>query len=236
MKTQQAIAALFARIAPVYDLLNHLLSLGLHKRWRQMAAATLNMPAGAKVVDVAAGTGDMALAVAQAWEGVDVVGVDLVRQMLTRARAKARAEGVGLKVVVGDATALPLAEGSFQALTIAFGIRNIPERTKAWAEFYRVLAPGGRVCVVEFGMPTTRVWRAIYGAYLGWILPVIGGVISGEPGSYRYLAKSVMAFASPQQLRAEMKAAGFVGVRSYPLSGGITWVHLGSKPISPPRD
>jgi demethylmenaquinone methyltransferase/2-methoxy-6-polyprenyl-1,4-benzoquinol methylase len=157
--------------------------------------------------------------------------VDLVPAMLGPARRKLAAPGLRAALAVGDATRLPFPEACFDAVTIAFGIRNIPRRDIALAEMLRVLAPGGRVYVLEFTTPRGRWVRAAYRLYLRRWLPWLGGLVSGDRASYQYLADTILAFPSPASFRAEMAAAGFAAPRSHPLTQGVAWVHVGERPL-----
>ncbi|MFH1034862.1 MAG: ubiquinone/menaquinone biosynthesis methyltransferase [Pseudomonadota bacterium] len=222
---------IFNQVVPVYDLLNRVLSLREDVRWRRFVARSLRLGPGAKVLDVATGTGDLALAVEGLGQKPLVVGLDLVPAMLGPAQKKQRQSGARLALLAGDGTRLPFAEGTFDAVTIAFGIRNIPRRVAALGEMARVLKPGGRVYVLEFTAPQGRLVRAIYLRYLARLLPWLGGLISGDQASYRYLAETIMEFPSPAAFRAEMAAAGLVATRSHALTRGIAWVHVAEKAL-----
>jgi demethylmenaquinone methyltransferase/2-methoxy-6-polyprenyl-1,4-benzoquinol methylase len=222
---------IFNRVAGVYDLLNHLLSLGEDRRWRRFVARCLRPGPTGRVLDAATGTGDLARAAARRPHRPLVVGVDLVPAMLGPARRKLAAPGLRAALAVGDATRLPFPEACFDAVTIAFGIRNIPRRDIALAEMLRVLAPGGRVYVLEFTTPRGRWVRAAYRLYLRRWLPWLGGLVSGDRASYQYLADTILAFPSPASFRAEMAAAGFAAPRSHPLTQGVAWVHVGERPL-----
>jgi demethylmenaquinone methyltransferase/2-methoxy-6-polyprenyl-1,4-benzoquinol methylase len=224
---------IFNQVVPVYDLLNRILSLREDVRWRRFVARSLRLGAQAKVLDVATGTGDLALAVEGLRQKPLVVGLDLVPAMLVPAQKKQRQSGARLALLAGDGTRLPFAEATFDAVTIAFGIRNIPRRVAALAEMARVLKPGGRVYVLEFTAPQGALVRAIYLRYLSRLLPWLGGLVSGDAASYRYLAETIMEFPSPAEFRAEMAAAGLVAPRSHALTRGIAWVHVAEKTIHP---
>jgi len=222
---------IFNRVAPVYDLLNRILSLRQDVGWRRFVSRSLRLGPQARVLDVATGTGDLALAVAGLPQKPLVVGLDLVPAMLGPAMRKQKASGARLALLAGDGLALPFAPASFQAVTIAFGIRNIPRRVAAMAEMKRVLQPGGRLYVLEFTAPQGPLVRAIYLRYLSRLLPWLGGLVSGDAASYRYLAETILEFPSPPDFRAEMTAAGFIAPRSHALTRGIAWVHVAEKPL-----
>lgn len=220
---------IFNAVVPVYDLLNRVLSLREDVRWRRFVARSLRLGPNPMVLDVATGTGDLALAVAARPERPLVVGLDLVPAMLGPARRKVAQSHARVALMAGDGTRLPFADGLFDAVTIAFGIRNIPRRVEAMAEMRRVLKPGGRLYVLEFAAPQRPWVRAFYTRYLAHLLPKVGGLISGDQASYQYLAETIMEFPSPPDFRAEMAAAGLVDPRSYDLTGGIAWLHIGGR-------
>ena len=224
------VRGIFNRVAPVYDLANRILSLRQDVHWREFTARCLRPGTTGRVLDVATGTGDLALAVSRRPHRPRVVGLDLVPAMLQRARPKIAARGQGrVTLLAGDAMALPFSDGQFDAVTIAFGIRNIPRRVEAMAEMGRVLAPGGRLYVLEFTSPQVPWVRRVYTRYLARLLPAVGGWLSGDRSSYQYLADTILAFPSPAQFRAEMRRAGLAAPRSHPLTKGIAWLHVAEK-------
>ena len=202
---------IFDSIAPSYDLLNHLLSMGLDRRWWGRSARSFRPVLArpdARVLDLCCGTGDMTAALLRERPvgGVPVTGLDFSGEMLERARVKySGANAVWLK---GDAMHLPYAEGSFDLVTAAFGFRNLTNYAEGLAEIYRVLAPGGRIGILECNQPDgVRGWG--YGIYFQHVLPVLGGLISGKRAAYRYLPDSVMRFPRPKQMLTMMREAGF---------------------------
>jgi demethylmenaquinone methyltransferase/2-methoxy-6-polyprenyl-1,4-benzoquinol methylase len=225
----KAVRRIFNQVVPYYDLLNRVLSLREDVRWRRFVARSLRLDEGGRVLDVACGTGDLALAIAARPDRPQVVGLDLVPAMLGPARQKAPKAQGRLSLLAGDATRLPFADRSFDAVTIAFGIRNIPRRIEAMAEMKRVLAPGGRLHVLEFATPQKPWVRAFYTRYLAGLLPRLAGLITGDQASYQYLADTIMAFPTPQAFRAEMQEAGLVAPRSHDLTGGIAWMHVAER-------
>jgi demethylmenaquinone methyltransferase/2-methoxy-6-polyprenyl-1,4-benzoquinol methylase len=224
------VRAMFGEIAPRYDLLNSLLSGGVDQRWRRLAVRLAVEKAPRRVLDVATGTGDVALLLKRARPAAEVVGGDFTPQMLELARAKAERAGVDVRFVEADALALPFADGRFDAITVAFGFRNFADYEQGLAEFYRVLAPGGRAVILEFPPPPKGLLGRAYRFYFNGVLPWIGGVISGRPEAYRYLPSSVERFPEPERLAVMMRAAGFSEVRWRLLTGGIAAVHVGDKP------
>jgi len=222
------VRAMFNRVAPRYDFLNHLLSFNQDRRWRartvRRLAEVLRRP-GARVLDLCCGTGDL-LAALQGNCRRPVLGCDFSPAMLTEARRK----NPGCALVEADALRLPLADGSLDLVTIAFGFRNLADYRAGLAEIRRVLRPGGALAILEFSQPPHPLWAALYDFYSRCLLPLIGGLISGDASAYRYLPASVRRFPSPAGLAEEMRAAGFAEVTCELLSGGIVAVHLGRVP------
>jgi len=226
MPEPREVRAMFSRIAPRYDLLNHLLSGGIDRRWRRRTVARAGDLEGRLVVDACCGTGDLALAFARA--GARVLGVDFTPPMLVRARHKT--EGPRTLFACGDALRLPVASGVADVASVAFGIRNVADRRRGLSELARILRPGGRVLVLEFSQPSGRVFGALYRAYFTRVLPRVGGWISGDAGAYRYLPETVLAWPSPDELRAEMEGLGLEACGFERLSGGIACLSYGCVP------
>jgi demethylmenaquinone methyltransferase / 2-methoxy-6-polyprenyl-1,4-benzoquinol methylase len=224
---------MFDAIAGRYDLLNHLLSLGLDHRWRARAVAELGLSEGEWLLDLCTGTGDLALTAAeQAGGRVRVVGVDFAAAMLAIAHDKVRARSLQARIslVRGDATSLPLASGSCDAASIGFGIRNVDRPERAIAELARILCPGGRLAILEFGFPRIPGVRALYRLYFRRLLPLIGRIISRHGDAYSYLPASVEAFQSPQAFSRLLESAGFTAVRAVPLTLGIVYLFVATRP------
>lgn len=219
---------MFNRIANRYDLLNRLLSFGVDESWRRALTAGLGSPR--LVADVACGTFDVTLAVLKAHPAARVVGIDPAVAMLKAGSSKLAPALNRTLAVGGDGLALPLKDASVDAVTIAFGIRNIPNRLGAFREFHRVLAPGGRLGVLEFGSAQGPVMGGVYNFYLKTILPFIGGIVSGDDGAYRYLASTIVSFPKPQALADEMRLAGFDDVGFVKRTAGVVYIHAGRKP------
>jgi demethylmenaquinone methyltransferase / 2-methoxy-6-polyprenyl-1,4-benzoquinol methylase len=226
-----AVRSMFDRIARRYDLLNRLLSVGTDVRWRRACVDLLDLDRPARVFDLCTGTADLLLEALGRDRGHRGVGVDLSEQMLRRGAAKLRRRDLAGRAALaaGDAEALPLVSGRFDAATIGFGIRNVGNPAAALAEVRRVLRPGGRLVVLEFSLP--RGWLgAVYRRYFRGVLPRIGALVSGDPAAYSYLPASVERFPTPEAFAALMEQAGFTAVRWRLLSGGIACLHRGERP------
>jgi len=227
---------MFGRIAPRYDLLNHVLSLDIDKLWRRRVArgfsAALHDP-NASVLDLCCGTGDLAFAFRkEAPGGAKIIGTDFVPEMLDRARAKATAANAAVEFIEADALNLPFAAASFDLVSCAFGFRNLANYECGLNEILRVLKPGGAAAILEFAEPPGKLFGAFYRFYFRRVLPLVGGMISGNASAYAYLPSSVSAFPSPEALQMQFERAGFTGVRFERWTGGIVTLHTGTKPKS----
>jgi len=220
---------MFAGIAVRYDLLNHLLSGNIDKRWRQRVVRKL-MPILANpeklVLDVACGTGDLTLALA-AVAKAKVVGSDFCRPMLSIAARKAESNLAGTPFVEADALSLPFGSECFDAVTIAFGLRNLSSVDRGLVELHRILKPGGQLVILEFSEPVIPGFRQLFAFYFSTLLPRIGGWISGSRGAYEYLPDSVSRFPNQKNLVERMLESGFAAVSFENLTGGIAAIHLG---------
>jgi demethylmenaquinone methyltransferase/2-methoxy-6-polyprenyl-1,4-benzoquinol methylase len=228
-KAPDRIAGMFDAIAPRYDLLNRLLSAGIDQRWRAKAIASLNLTGRETLIDVCTGTADVAL---EARRGAArILGVDFAGAMLTLGLAKVRKAGEERRIslVRGDAMRLPAADGSADAVTVAFGIRNVQRPEIGCAEMARVLRPGGRLAILEFGMPRLPGVAALYRWYFSSVLPFIGRRISGHTGAYSYLPASVGTFPPPAEFVTMLQQAGFSQVRADPLTFGIVYLYTAVK-------
>lgn len=225
------VAGMFGRVAGSYDLLNHLLSAGLDIAWRRAMVKALlapGLPAG-PVLDLAAGTLDVSIMLARHGDRT-IVAADPCLPMLAQGKTKLAADNrTRIHPVLGDGLALPLPDASVAGATIAFGIRNIRPRPEAFAELARVLRPGGRLMVLEFGTGKRRLWGGCYNFYLRRILPAIGKAVSGDDEAYRYLAATIGEFPHEEALADEMRRAGFGDVSYRAMAGGIVFLHAGIK-------
>jgi demethylmenaquinone methyltransferase/2-methoxy-6-polyprenyl-1,4-benzoquinol methylase len=221
---------LFDRIAPHYDFLNHFLSLGFDIRWRKRAVRLLKEYEPRVILDVATGTADLAL---EAWKlpAEKIYGVDLSPAMLKLAQRKIDRRGLTKKIVVeeGFAEHLRFPDGSFDAVMVAFGIRNFSDLRGGLREMCRVLRPGGAVMILEFSKPRLSPFRQMYSFYFREILPRIGGAISKSPEAYQYLPSTVQAFPDGKDLIKILIAEGFVGAYQYPLTLGIATIYVAEK-------
>lgn len=231
MDHSRRVREMFAGIATRYDLLNHLLSGNTDQRWRRLVAERLRagLPSqGARLLDVACGTGDLSLALAEA-TGARIVGTDFCRPMLEIAARKAATRPASIPFVEGDALKLPFADCRFDGVSIAFGLRNLSSVEGGLRELLRVLKPGGRAAVLEFSRPVVPGFRALFQFYFTRVLPLIGGIISGSPGAYEYLPDSVSRFPDQKRLAELMREVGFEEVQYRNLTGGIAALHLGTR-------
>jgi demethylmenaquinone methyltransferase / 2-methoxy-6-polyprenyl-1,4-benzoquinol methylase len=237
-KAPSRIAGMFDAIAGRYDLLNLLLSAGFDRRWRRRAIRALALSGTERLLDVCTGTADVAIGAATAVPGAArVVGVDFAAGMLRHGRAKIAAAGLAPRVqlVRGDATALPVADGSVDALTIAFGIRNVQDTSAACREIRRVLRPGGRVAILEFGLPSVPGLRQLYGWYFRRVLPRIGRLVSRHGGAYAYLPASVGTFPWGQEFGDLLAEAGLTSATSRPLTLGVVYLYSARRPDRDPE-
>ena len=234
-KTPARIAGMFDAIAPRYDLLNRLLSAGIDRWWRKRAIDSLALTGREVLVDVATGTADVALEACAPRRGTAraarVVGVDFAGAMLGLGVGKVKAAGESSRMVLvqGDAMRLPVADASADAVTIAFGIRNVQTPSVACAEMARVLRPGGRLAILEFGVPRVPGLSGLYQWYFKAVLPRVGQMISGHNAAYSYLPASVGTFTPPAEFTRMLESVGFTSVRADPLTIGIVYLYTATR-------
>ena len=226
-----AVRSMFDRIAPRYDLLNRVLSAGTDVRWRRRAVDLLELEPPLRVLDLCTGTADLLVEALSRHPRSSGLGVDLAQGMLARGARKLERRGLASRAWLagGDGERLPVREASHDAALVGFGIRNVSEPLRALREVHRVLRPGGRFVVLEFGVPEGLLGR-LYRGYFTQVLPRIGGLVSGDRSAYSYLPASVASFPKPDAFARLMQDAGFVAVRVQPLSFGIACLHRGEKP------
>ncbi|MDZ4178395.1 MAG: bifunctional demethylmenaquinone methyltransferase/2-methoxy-6-polyprenyl-1,4-benzoquinol methylase UbiE [Coriobacteriia bacterium] len=226
--TTDRVRGIFGRIAGSYDTFNLLSSLGIDRLWRRSAVTAAALQPGARVLDLCAGTGDLAFALAATGAPGEVVVSDFSPEMLAVAERKAqRLEGsVHLSFLVADAQDIPFADESFDVVTVAFGVRNLPDRAANFAEVRRILRPGGRYVILEFSRPPFPPWRGLYHAYLRIVIPLLGSMLSGgDRASFQYLNDSIRRFPAQEALAAELRRAGFSAIDWKNRTGGIVAVH-----------
>jgi demethylmenaquinone methyltransferase / 2-methoxy-6-polyprenyl-1,4-benzoquinol methylase len=235
-KAGQRIAGMFDAIAPRYDLLNRLLSAGIDRRWRAAAIRSLRLSGRETVLDVCTGTADVALE-ARRGGAARVLGIDFAGAMLALGRRKIATVGetAQISLVRADAMRIPVGDGVIDAVTVAFGIRNVEQPEVACSEMARVLRPGGRLAILEFGVPRFPGVRPLYLWYFRRVLPLIGRLISGHTGAYTYLPASVGAFPPPDEFMAILRAVGFADTRALPLTFGIVYLYTATRESEPTR-
>lgn len=226
---EQKVKGVFDSVASSYDVMNDLMSLGLHRAWKAYTVAVANLRQGQRVLDIAGGTGDLARAFARkVGERGTVVHTDINEAMLREGRDRLIDEGLLLPTTLCDAEQLPFASGSFDLVSVAFGLRNMTHKDRALAEMNRVLKPGGRLLVLEFSK-VAKPLEKIYDWYSFKVLPEIGKRVAGDAESYRYLAESIRMHPGQAELKAMMKTAGFAHVDVHNLSAGMVALHVGIK-------
>ncbi|GAP35325.1 bifunctional demethylmenaquinone methyltransferase/2-methoxy-6-polyprenyl-1,4-benzoquinol methylase UbiE [Piscinibacter sakaiensis] len=223
------VRGVFDSVASKYDVMNDLMSMGLHRAWKAYTVAVADLREGDRVLDLAGGTGDLARAFAKKVgpRGL-VVHTDINEAMLRQGRARLEDEGTMLPTTLCDAEQLPFRSQSFRVVTVAFGLRNMTHKDRALAEMNRVLVPGGRLLVLEFSKVAPPLEKA-YDWYSFKVLPQLGKLVAGDADSYRYLAESIRMHPGPAELKAMMKRAGFGHVDVHPLTAGVVALHVGIK-------
>jgi demethylmenaquinone methyltransferase/2-methoxy-6-polyprenyl-1,4-benzoquinol methylase len=223
------VGEVFSSVAPRYDVMNDLMSLGMHRLWKRFALEMSGVRAGSRVLDVASGSGDLALGFSRrAGPAGQVVMTDINAEMLGVGRDKLLDAGLFAPLARCDAERLPFASDTFDCVSVAFGLRNMTHKDRALAEMARVTKPGGRVLVLEFSRP----WKPLQGAYDAYsfkVLPRIGRYVARDEGAYRYLAESIRMHPDQRELKAMMEAAGLVRVEYFNLAAGVVALHRGWK-------
>jgi demethylmenaquinone methyltransferase/2-methoxy-6-polyprenyl-1,4-benzoquinol methylase len=218
---------MFGAIARRYDLANHLLSCGADFYWRNRAATLVADWQPARIVDLATGTGDLAFALSRKLPQAEITGVDFSEEMLACARAK------GLRrTILADAMQLPFDSASIDCVTIAFGLRNLPDYAGALREMQRVLKPGGHLLVLEFSLPRLSILRAIYRFYLHGCLPVVGSLLTGERTAYQYLGDSIEQFPADAAMVSLLEGSGFGSISTEPLTSGVVTIYTAARQLS----
>lgn len=227
----EKIQQMFGAIAPRYDFLNRLLSFGIDRRWRTKAVSLLKYQEGSRILDVATGTGDVALEIAlRTPRSVKITGADFCKEMVdlgvVKVAASPYADRIDFKVAPCED--LPFADNTFDSITIAFGIRNVVDRRLGLAEMWRVLRPGGRMIILEFSTPRSQLFRQLYYFYFRRLLPIVGGLFS-RYNAYKYLPDSVLEFPSQEEFSRMMADAGFRSIQLHELTFGIATIYAGEK-------
>jgi demethylmenaquinone methyltransferase/2-methoxy-6-polyprenyl-1,4-benzoquinol methylase len=223
--------ALFAAIARKYDLLNHLLSLNIDRRWRKELVRRAGAKPKDRILDLCTGTGDVAIRFARNNQVGEIVGVDLSEEMLRLAKRKTIANGFTRKIrfLRGDTINLPFDDDYFDVVTIAFGLRNIGRHRQGISEMVRVLKKGGRLLILEFSPPRRDLFGTCYRLCLKTVIPAVGGIASGSARAYRHLSSSIAGFPKPEEVKLLMEEAGLKNVTFKQLTGGIAFIHVGEK-------
>lgn len=234
-KSGERVKGMFAQIAPRYDLMNHVLSLGIDIQWRKKVLRRLRLDMDLPVLDCCTGTGDLALMIARRMEGkVDVIGTDFCAPMLEFADQKHQKQipELPVKFIEADSQALPFEDATFQAVTVAFGLRNVQDTDQGIREMVRVCAPGGQVAVLEFSQPTVPGFKQVYQGYFKHVLPRVGQTFArNNSDAYEYLPNSVIEFPCGQALADRMEAQGLRDVKVYPYTFGIASLYIGDRPV-----
>ncbi|MBO7263047.1 MAG: bifunctional demethylmenaquinone methyltransferase/2-methoxy-6-polyprenyl-1,4-benzoquinol methylase UbiE [Alistipes sp.] len=229
---KEQVEQMFDNIAPTYDKLNHIMSLNIDRVWRRRVMRIVRRSKAHKIMDVATGTGDLAIAMAKRVDRTQILGVDLSEEMLAVARRKVEKQGLEERIMLekGDAENLDMVTTeSIDAVTVAFGVRNFENIERGLSEIYRTLKQGGKLVVLEFSMPKSRLVRWVYSQYAHRLLPRIGGMISKDKQAYTYLPDSVEEFPSPERFADMLRGVGFKSVKTRSQSFGIAYIYDATK-------
>lgn len=221
------VADLFGAIAPRYDLINDLQSLGLHRRWKKLMVRMAGVIPGEKAIDLCCGTGDIAFALSRA--GAEVVGLDFSLPMLEVARARGRRAGSAAQFIVGDVLQIPFEESMFDIVTIGYGLRNLSSWERGLEEMVRVARPGGRLLALDFGKPESRLWRWIYFAYLRGVVPLFGKILCHDADTHAYILESLKAYPGQRPVAEKLKAMNCRHIVTRNLLGGAMSIHFARK-------
>lgn len=227
---KQRVRSMFNSIAPRYDFLNHFLSLGIDHRWRRKLVKLLAKQQPAKILDVATGTADLAIAASKI-KGAHITGIDISEQMLEIGKEKVKAKGLEdrIELMAGDSENIEFSDGEYDSVMVAFGVRNFEDLDRGLGEFYRILKPGGIAYILEFSNPHGVIFKPIFKFYFSRILPVLGRVISKDIGAYTYLPESVEKFPSGEEFLKIMLKTGFSKSSYISLTFGVATIYLGYK-------
>lgn len=232
--SSERVYEIFSKIAKKYERFNAVSSFGAYKHWLNGMVEAVPADNTSRILDIAGGTGDVAFAVARKKTPAHIQLTDLVPEMLEVAKAhyaEGKSRGVPVDFEVVDAQNIPYKEASYDVITMAYGIRNMPNRTQALSEMYRVLKPGGTLVCLEFSTPQNPLWRSLYRFYLRYLIPFWGGLIAGDRAGFVYLANSIKAFPDQKGYAAMLEQSGFKNVTWKNYTGGIAAVHTATKPL-----
>ena len=229
----QNVKAMFGNISRWYDFLNHFLSLGMDFYWRKRLVSEVQTGSNRRILDLAAGTLDVCKKLSENFPDHYIHAADLSAKMLIHGLKK---DTLGRIIpVCADAKTLPFAENSFDCITISFGIRNVLPRSLAYSEILRILTPGGKLCILEFGSGRQKIWGGIYNFYLSRVLPCLGKIISRDKSAYSYLASTIRNFPGPEEIKEELREAGFSNTGYKGINSGIVFLHTAHKSDAPPK-
>ncbi len=231
-KTEQ-VRDMFDSIAPAYDFMNRMMTFGIDKRWRARAIKLIKHHAPRRVLDVATGTGDLAMLICRKVHPKSLMGIDLSENMIAVARRKASksgfTDGVDVQFRTADCLNLPFSEGSYDCVTVAYGVRNFERLLQGYGEMHRVLSPGGVLCVIELSTPTSPIVKPLYRIYTKYLIPLVGRIVSHDVRAYSYLPESIAAVPQGDAMLDLMREAGFRDTRFVPLTFGTCTIYLARK-------